>query len=170
MLMMEESGFRYVSQAPSVLRVALNVLVGIVGGLLAAATAVVAMNLLILVLSLPAFSVLALGILGIGLGFLVGGAVARHLAGPRPARGWMGALFALAFAVALYLLPQHGWAYLPQHDWVSAVSLEDLVVQGRPDLARDYALPIRVTTPLVGVVLGCLGDICLVRRRRPKVS
>lgn len=167
---MEESGFHYVSQTPSMFRLALNALGGIVGGLLAAAVAVLAMGLLILVLSLPAFSVLALGILGIGLGFLVGGAVARHLAGPRPARGWMGALFALAFAVVLFLLPQHGWAYLPQNDWVSAVSLEDLVVQGRSDLAHSYALPIRVATPLVGVVLGCLGDICLMRRRPSRVS
>lgn len=161
-----ESGFRYVSPAPSVLRVALSAIGGIVGGLLAAATVVVAIGLLILVLSPPAFSVLALGILRIGVGFLVGGAVARHLAGPRPARGWMGALFALAFAVVLYLLPQRGWAYMPQHNWVSAVSFEDLVVQGRADLARTYALPIRVTTPLVGMVLACLGDVCLMRRRR----
>jgi hypothetical protein len=167
---MEESGFRYVSQAPSLFRLALNTLGGIVGGLLAAVAVILAMGILILVLSLPAFSVLALGILGIGIGFLAGGAVARHLAGPRPARGWMGALFALALVVALYLLPQHGWACLPQHDWVSAASLEDFVVQGRSDLAHDYALPIRVTTPLVGVILGCLGDICLMRRRRSRVS
>ncbi len=162
-----ESGFRYVSQAPSVLRVALNAIAGLVGGVLAAASVVTAMGLVLLVVpSLPEFSVLALGMLGIGLSFVVGGAVARHLAGTRPPRGSTGVVSALAFAVVLYLLPQHGWAFLPQHNWVSAASLEDFVLQGREDLVGKYALPARVITPVVGVALGYLGDLCLMGRRR----
>ncbi len=166
-----ESGFRYVSQAPSIFRVALSALAGLAGGVLAAASVIVAMGLvLLLVPNVPAFSVLALGLLGIGLGFVVGGAVARHLAGTRPARGWMGTVFALAFVGVLYLLPQRGWAFMPQHDWVSAVSLEDFVMQGREDLVRSYGLVIRAVTPLVGVALGWLGDVCLMGRCRLKSS
>lgn len=166
-----ESGFRYVSQAPSVFRVAFAAFAGLVGGLLAAASVIVAMGLVLLVVpSLPAFSVLALGMLGIGLGFVTGGAVARHLAGTRPARGWMGAVFALAFVVVLYLLPQRGWAFMPQHGWVSAVSLEDFVMQGREDLVRRYGIIIRAVAPLVGVALGWLGDVSLMGRCRLRSS
>jgi hypothetical protein len=84
-------------------------------------------------------------ILLFGVAFFLVGFVSRRVAGPRPARGWVGFLTVLAFVVVSRLLPYYQWNYASYPRWFYGAGF-------------DYTTLIWLILLLLALGLACLGD------------
>jgi len=154
-------------QRGALLGLALRTAAGVVVGVAAVVLTVMCGGAVILTLHPPGAAPLALIPITIAVAFLLGGAVARLVAGHTRRRGWVGATCTLVTLLALAVAPEHGWV------WTTPAAPDALIGPG-PGATQVHSFTGLVWLFVVVVGLGTawLGDLwaCRATRRGPQVA